>query len=374
VPSVSVIVPIFNGTEFLPAFFGSLVAALPDGSQVIIVDDGSAQPIWSTVPDFGDGISVERLQNQSNLGYCASVNRAFPLATGEIIVQLNSDLVLDPHCIGAMVDLISREENVGIVGSKLIYPTTGLVQHVGMAFGHYSKSHVFLELPADHPLCMRTRSLQILTSATAAMSRRVLDRIGPLDDVYYNHNDDIEHCLLAREHGFTNFMCADSVAYHWESLSGPARFAGVEAADGVFWARWGSKYKSDFAAFVDEALDHVLSEAPHLEGVPFRVLDLSRSGDSQIVLERLTKHLTGIDRELRRFRQVSNLARHLRLPLLLPHWIPQEPTPFIYIVDRYRELEENDLWFSTRRQIVSEELIVDVTGVAVRTSQTHLRK
>jgi glycosyltransferase involved in cell wall biosynthesis len=50
VPRVSVIVPLFNGVELLPAFFESLQGALPDGSQLILIDDGPTQPVWETVP------------------------------------------------------------------------------------------------------------------------------------------------------------------------------------------------------------------------------------------------------------------------------------------------------------------------------------
>ena len=214
------IVPLFNGIDFLPTFFASLRAALPDGAQLILVDDASAQPVWETVPDFGGAESVIRLQNDHNVGYSAAVNRAFAQTTGDVVVQLNTDLVLQPDCITAMVDLIERESEVGIVGSKLIYPTTGLVQHVGMAFGNHTKPHIFAELPASHPLCRRTRELQITTGATVAMTRAVLNRVGPLDERYFNHNEDIEHCLLARRHGLRNFICAESVAHHWESKSG----------------------------------------------------------------------------------------------------------------------------------------------------------
>ena len=62
-------------------------------------------------------------------------------------------------------------------------------------------------------------------------------------------------------------------------------------------------------------------------------------------------------------------SERLRLPLVLPHWIADEPTPFIYLVDRYRELEENELWFVNRRRVVNDELIVDLTGAALRTSE-----
>jgi GT2 family glycosyltransferase len=359
----------FNGVSFLPSFFESLGGALPENSQLILIDDGSDEPVWDTVPKFAATESIVRLRNDRNLGYSVAVNRAFAAATGEIVVQLNTDLILQPECITAMIDLIDREARVGIVGSKLVFPTTGLVEHVGMAFGNYTKPHIFSELPAAHPLCGRTRELQITTGATVAMTRRVLDRLGPLDESYFNQNEDIEHCLLAVKRGLRNFMCAESVAHHWQSMSGPSRFARMKASEAVFWSRWGTGYQVDLGRFVDEALDHLLSEAPHIETLPFQILDLSRGADQPIILERLSRHWPEVHARVRHFRQMNNPSDRLWLPLLLPHWIGLEPTPFIYLVDSYRELEENVLWFENRRRVVDDEFVVDLTGAALQTSE-----
>lgn len=372
-PHVSVIVPIFNGTASLPAFFDSLQAALLEETQLVLIDDGSTEPVWDAVPDLPAAESVVRVQNESNLGYSVAVNRAFAACTGELIVQLNTDLVLDPACITAMVELVEREHHVGIVGSKLVFPTTGLIEHVGMAFGNHTKPKIFFELDAAHPLCCRTRELQIMTGATVAMTRRVLDLLGPLDESYFNHNEDIEHCLLALKHGLRNFVCADSVAHHWKSLSGPARFARTAASEAILWSRWGGAYDVDLGRFVNEALEHVLHELPQLEGTPFVVVDLSRGTDQPIVLKALNRFWPGIDARVRDYRQMNNSEERLQLPLLLPHWVVTEPTPFVYLVDRYRELDENFLWFENRRQVVVEELIVDLRGVAVTTSTASLR-
>ena len=368
-PQVSVIVPIFNGVAFLPAFFESLDAALPHGSQVILVDDGSTEPIWDTVPPLGRASQVVRLANTNNEGYSVAVNKAFAAATGDIVVQLNTDLLLDPGCITAIVQLIGTEPSVGIVGSKLVYPTTGRVQHIGMAFGDHSKPHVYHDLPADHPLCRRTREMQITTGAVVGMTRKVMDLVGPLDERYFNHNEDIDHCLRARAHGLRNFTCAESVAHHWESMSGPTRFARVEASEAMFWARWAGAFEIDLGRFVDEAVDHVLDVAPHLESVPFEMLDLSRGADQPIVVERLAARWPGIDDRVRHWRQMNNAAKRLWLPLLLPHWVLSEPVPFVYLVDAHRELEENTLWFDRRRRLVEDELVVDLTAAVVRTSE-----
>ena len=66
---------------------------------------------------------------------------------------------------------------------------------------------------------------------------------------------------------------------------------------------------------------------------------------------------------------MNNPLGRLELPLVLPHWLMFEPVPFVYLVDGYRELEENALWFQTRAGIVRDELVVDLTGAALRTGE-----
>jgi GT2 family glycosyltransferase len=372
VARLSIIVPIFNGLRYLPAFFDSLRLALPAGSEVILVDDASTEPVFEAVPDdIGTG-TVTRMRNERNLGYAATVNRGFRAATGEIIVQLNTDLILEPRTITAMIDVIERENDVGLVGSKLVYPTTGLIQHVGMAFGNLCRLFVFYELPSWHPLCGRTREVQIIAGATVAMTSKVLEQLGPLDEGYFNNNEDIDHCLRAVHHGLRNFICADSVAYHWESQSGPARFARLKPSEAAFWSRWGGRYEVDLGTFIDEALDHLLDRAPHLQGIPFEILNLSRGTNDSIVLERLDRRWPGVAVRVRHVRQMNNPSPHLWLPFVLPHWVSTEPVPFIYLVDRYRELEENFHWFKTRRGIVSHDLIADLNGVVMDASELRL--
>jgi GT2 family glycosyltransferase len=372
VPRVSVIGPIFNGSAFLPAFFESLAGALPDQCQLIFVDDGSTEAVFGSLPEFPRASEVLLLRNEYNLGYSIAVNRGFEAATGEFVIQLNTDLILQPKSITAMVDLIERESNVGIVGSKLVFPTTGLVQHVGMAFGQHTKPHVYFELPSTHPLCEKSRECQIVTGATVAMSRAVLKRLGPLDENFFNHNEDIDHCLKARSLGLRNLVSTESVAYHWLSQSGPSRFVRIEESEAAFWSRWGGRYEVDLGKFVDEALDYVLTTDPSLERTDFEILNFARGIDQAIILGRLTQRWTGIQERIRHHRQLNNPVQRLWLPMVLPHWVVAEPKPFIYVVDRYRELEENVHWFQNRRRIVKEELIVDLTAAIVKTSEICL--
>jgi GT2 family glycosyltransferase len=368
VPRVSVIVPVFNSLAHLGTFFESLAAALPAESEVVVVDDASTDPVLEAVPELARARNVVRLRNETNIGIAAATNRGLAAATGDIVIQLNVDVVLARDSLSAMVDFIeSRQDDVGIVGSKLVYPTSGLTQSVGMAFGLYSKRHVFRHLPQDHALCRPSRELQIVSGATVAMTARVLESLGPLDEDLYNHNPDIDHCLRAAELGLRNFMCARSVAYHWRNLSGTVRYARVQTAEAAFWSKWGGRYRVDLGDFVDEGLDHAIRAHPPFETMPFTILDLSRAADQAIALERIAVRWP--DAEVRHFRQMHNPKSRLWLPLLLPHWLVHEATPFLYLVDDHQELSENAMWFERRRRVVEEELVVDLAGCAVATSE-----
>lgn len=371
-PRVAVVVPIFNGMTFLPQFFASLAGALPPGSEVVLVDDGSTEPVWETVPDLTSASCVVRLRNDRNTGYARTVNRGLAATTAEIVVILNSDLVLQPTTITELTALIDRERSVGIVGSRLLFPTTNRVQHVGMAFGHHSQRHVFYDAMSTHPLTRRTRRVQITTGAITAMTRRTLDRIGPLDERYFNNNEDIDHCLKANRAGLRNFVCGRSEAHHWESQSGPARFARIEATEGLFWSTWGGSVETDLSRYVDEALDHLLDGSPDLLDADLQVLDLTRGLDAEIVVPELRRRWPAL-RYTDSHRQMSSPEGPLRLSLLLPHWTVLEPRPFLYLVDRHRDLEENALWFQTRRGIVREEVVVDLNAVALTTSAAYGR-
>ena len=103
---ISVIVPVFDGVRYLPYFLASLAEAAPPGAELIFVDDASTEPVLDIVPDTLGGASVTKLRNDQNRGYSAAVNRGFAHARGDILIQLNSDLILDRRCITAMVELI----------------------------------------------------------------------------------------------------------------------------------------------------------------------------------------------------------------------------------------------------------------------------
>jgi GT2 family glycosyltransferase len=359
----------FDGTRYLPHFLDSLIKAAPRNAQLIFVDDASGEPILDSVPDDLPVGSVTKLRNERNGGYSVAVNLGLACATGDIVIQLNTDLVLDRRCIEAMINLIETRPKAGVIGSKQISPTTGRLRHIGVAYGKHSIQHIYKGMPSSHPLCCKTRKMQLISGATVAMTRNLLDEIGPLDERYYNTLENFDHCMKAHVRGYENYASAESIVYHWVSQSGPARFTRVEEGDAIFWADWANSRVVDLHKFVDESLDEVLATSPQLSEYAFEPLSLGRSDDESILLECLERKWPGISSRTHQTRAFNSPHTRLWLPMELPYRAMLNPAPYIYLVDEIEELSENRMWFEARHRLVESEIVLDARAVAMTTKE-----
>jgi glycosyltransferase involved in cell wall biosynthesis len=105
--TLSVIVPLFNEEDVLPAFHARLVATLAgmaDGWEIVYVDDGStdATPqMLRALRAAGTGIAVVRFSR--NFGKEAGMSAGLRLARGRAVVVIDADLQDPPELIPQMV-------------------------------------------------------------------------------------------------------------------------------------------------------------------------------------------------------------------------------------------------------------------------------
>jgi len=87
-PLISVIIPVYNGAEFLPAALASVRAQAYTPLELIVVDDGSTDQTAQVVQRLGDDIHYLYQQNQ---GPAAARNTGIAAAQGELITFLDAD-------------------------------------------------------------------------------------------------------------------------------------------------------------------------------------------------------------------------------------------------------------------------------------------
>ena len=107
---------------------------------------------------------IRILRNEKNMGFASTCNVGASSARGEYVVFLNDDTSVTAGWLDELLKLIETDPRVGVVGPKLLYPNSNLIQHCGTVF---NEDGVGEHLPA-HRSDVRSRREQ-----TDALARRL---------------------------------------------------------------------------------------------------------------------------------------------------------------------------------------------------------
>lgn len=116
-PSVSVVIPVFNGLSYIIETLESVRRQTFPDLEVVIVDGGSDAPTREFLHSIGDSLSrVEFLPRGTPVA--TTWSRSCELAQGEFIKLLCQDDLLYPSAIQSQVGFLRAHEDAGLVFSR----------------------------------------------------------------------------------------------------------------------------------------------------------------------------------------------------------------------------------------------------------------
>lgn len=99
-PRVSVIITCYNYGKYVAKAVESALAQTYANTEIVAVNDGSRDDSLAVLSRFGNRI---RLIDQPNQGSHAAYNRGFAESTGDVIVLLDADDLLEPDALESVV-------------------------------------------------------------------------------------------------------------------------------------------------------------------------------------------------------------------------------------------------------------------------------
>lgn len=208
--TVSAIIPTWNRADLLKSILSNLQAQTLRPSQIVVVDNGSTDASALVAREF----PVDLLAFPENRGFAVAVNEGIRRATGDWVLIINNDVVLEPDWLERIV-ASATAENASFAVGKLLRPngernidgSWDLVSRAAYAWRcGYGKP--------DGAVWSERRRISFAPMTAALFRREVFERIGVLETRFESYYEDVDFGVRCKLAGIEGIYEPAAVALH----------------------------------------------------------------------------------------------------------------------------------------------------------------
>jgi len=229
---LSVIIVNYNVRYFLEQCLHSVRNASAGlDVEVFVVDnasvDGSVKMVREKFPD------VNLIASNENLGFAKANNLAMQKATGDYILLLNPDTVIESDTFSKCLAFMDEHPDAGGLGVKMVdgkgkflpeskrglpTPEVAFYKIFGLSrlFPHSAK---FSRYHLGHLDRDQVHSVEVLSGAFMLMRRTALEKTGFLDEQFFMYGEDIDLSYRITQAGYKNYYYPGTRIIHYKGES-----------------------------------------------------------------------------------------------------------------------------------------------------------
>lgn len=216
-PRVSIVIPVYNQIDYTYACLQSVLEHTDIPYEVILADDVSEDDT-KHIAEFVKNIKV--IRNETNTGFLLNCNHAAGYARGEYIFFLNNDTQVKQGYLNALVELMDRDESVGMTGSKLVYPDGRLQEAGGIIWSDGSGWNYGRLDDAGKCEYNYVKEVDYISGAAILVRRSLWEEIGGFDTRFVPaYCEDADLAFEIRKRGKKVVYQPKSEVIHFEGIS-----------------------------------------------------------------------------------------------------------------------------------------------------------
>ncbi len=204
---LSIVIVNYNVKEFVEQALVSIRKALAGiRAEIIVVDnassDGSQQLIREKFPE------VNLTANQANLGFAKSSNIGLRQATGQFLLLLNPDTIVQEDTFSELLRFFRQNPDAGMVGCKVLNPDGTLQLACRRSFPTpwvaftklsglsrlWSGSKLFGRYNLTFLDPDKTYEVEALSGSFMMVRRETMEQVGLLDESFFMYGEDLDWC------------------------------------------------------------------------------------------------------------------------------------------------------------------------------------
>jgi len=229
---LSIIIVNYNVKHFLEQCLNSVKKASKNlAVEVWVVDnnsvDGSIEMLKEKFPE------VKLIENKKNAGFSVANNQAIKQATGEYVLLLNPDTIVEEETFSKTIAFMDEHPDAGALGVKMIdgtghflpeskralpTPEVAFYKIFGLAF-LFPKSKKFGKYHLTYLSVDETNKVEVLSGAFMLIRKAALDKAGLLDETFFMYGEDIDISYRIIKAGYNNYYFPQTRIIHYKGES-----------------------------------------------------------------------------------------------------------------------------------------------------------
>lgn len=229
---LSVVIVNYNVEHFLEQCLNSVYRAAKDiDIEVFVVDNNSVDGSLKMLADKFPQVKV--IANKDNVGFSRANNQAIRISTGEYVLLLNPDTVVEDDTFEKCLRFMDEHSDAGGLGVKMLdgrgnflpeskrglpTPMTAFYKIFGLIklFPHSKRIARYY---MGHLSPDETNEVEILAGAFMLMRRATLDKCGLLDETFFMYGEDIDLSYRITLAGYKNYYFPETRIIHYKGES-----------------------------------------------------------------------------------------------------------------------------------------------------------
>lgn len=188
---ISVIIPVYNGENYLAEAIDSVLSQTYRDFEVIIVDDGSQDSTWDIIQSYGDQVRGIRKQNG---GVATALNTGIRAARGEYVAWLSHDDRFLPEKLAVQMALLAKyPESAGSYTDFQTISESGEVTAT-VEVPHYEQGHMLRHLIQS----------VFINGSTLLIEKSVLEAVGLFDESVRIGNDALMWAAIVTQYNLAH--------------------------------------------------------------------------------------------------------------------------------------------------------------------------
>ena len=230
--TLSIIIVNYNVEYFLHQCLKSIETARKNiNLEILVVDnnsvDGSIKMLQEKFPN------VKLILNSKNIGFSKANNQAISRASGKYILLLNPDTIIQENTLSTIIDFMEKHPETGGLGVRMIdgngvflpeskrslpSPSSAFYKIFGLSF-LFPKSKKFGQYHLNYLDEHQTHEIDVISGAFFMTSKKVLDKVGVLDEDFFMYGEDIDLSYRIQKAGYKNIYLPSTSIIHYKGES-----------------------------------------------------------------------------------------------------------------------------------------------------------